>query len=235
MIVYGKQILGYLLQRHAEKIRKVILQKEIDKSLFKHILNLNIPIERIDFKAAQALAKGGNHQGCLVEIFPLEQSDFATIKTFSSVLVLGGVSDTHNIGAIFRSAYALGFEAIILTEIVSFSYEGAVKTSSGAIFDLPFVIVKDGLSVAHELKMAGFCFNAAGLHGQELTLDFVASLPPKIALFMGSEGEGLRKRLIAKMDNCVTISLRNLVDSLNVSVAAAILMDRIQNGRKQQQ
>ncbi len=235
MIVYGKQVFLYIIQKHLEKLQRLLLCKNIEQSLYYKLKNRGILIEHVDSKKAQALAKGGNHQGFLMEITMPQELLLKDMMSFSSLLILEGISDTHNIGALFRSAYCLGFAGIILTQISSFSYAGAIKTSSGALLDVPFCIYQDSLSLSHELKMAHFMLYGAMSGGIELSSCFLENKNlSKIALFLGSEGEGLRKKLIKKMDYCVSVPLENDFNSLNVGVAAAILMDRIRNGRRKQ-
>jgi len=104
MIVYGKRIAEYILANHSAKIQSIYLAKEIDKKQFSAFAKLNVPLLRVDSKKAQALAKGGNHQGYLLEIAPLIPLEFNAIKTMDFVLVLCGISDVGNIGALFRTA-----------------------------------------------------------------------------------------------------------------------------------
>lgn len=228
MIVYGKHVCTHILHSCAECIQEVLLAKEIDKRLFSRFAMLGVPIVRIDSKKAQALCKGGNHQGYLLKINPPKSMDLQHFKAMNRLLLLEGVTDTHNIGAVCRSAYALGFEGIVLTHIQSFSLPGAIRTSSAALLHLPFALCKNALDVCHELKMAGFSLYGAISGGDDWKID---CLPSKIVLCLGSEDEGLSKRFLAKMDFLISIGLCNNFDSLNISTAAAILMDRIQNGR----
>lgn len=228
MIVYGKQVCLYILEHCTEQIIEIMLAKDIEPAIFSRFARLGLPLYRVDSKKAQALCKGGNHQGFLLRIIPPKPTPLQTIKDYKRVLLLEGVTDTQNIGAIFRSAYALGFEAILLTAIQSFAIEGAIRTSSGALLHMPFALCKDSLSVCNEMKLAGFILYGAISGGDDWK---ASNLSHKIVLCLGSEGVGLRKRLLAKMHFLISIGLYHNFDSLNISAAAAILMDRIQNGR----
>ncbi|MDE5816942.1 MAG: RNA methyltransferase [Helicobacter sp.] len=228
MIVYGKQVCLYILKHCPQRIKEILFAKDIESAVFSQFAKLQLPTYRVDSKKAQALCKGGNHQGFLLRIEPPEPTELSELKGYTRLLLLEGVTDTHNIGAVFRSAYALGFEAILLTAIQSFALEGAIRTSSGAALHTPFALCKDSLSVCNELKLAGFTLLGAVSGGDDW---HASTLPQKLVLCLGSEGEGLRKRLLTKMHILVSIGLRHNFDSLNISAAAAILMDRIQNGR----
>lgn len=228
MIVYGKQVCLYILKHCPERIMEILFAKDIESAIFSQFAKLQLPTYRVDAKKAQALCKGGNHQGFLLRIEPPEPTNLAALKDYTRLVLLEGVTDTHNIGAVFRSAYALGFEAIVLTAIQSFALEGAIRTSSGAALHTPFAVYQDSLSVCNELKVAGFTLLGAVSGGDDW---HASALPQKLVLCLGSEGAGLRKRLLAKMQFLVSIGLRHHFDSLNISAAAAILMDRIQNGR----
>ncbi len=227
MVVYGKQVARLIVLKSPHSIQNIYLAKEIDKSFFALLKSVNKPIIRLDAKKAQALAKGGNHQGCLLEINPLEAVDFTLIKTMNFIVVLCGVSDVGNIGSIIRVSYALGVDCIVICGIKSLKQEGVLRASSGAFLQMPFCVVHNPLDVANELKQAGFTLYGADMQGS----NEVVNVAHKKALFLGSENQGLSKRIIAKMDFILTISMEREFDSLNVGTAGAILIDRMINGR----
>ncbi|TLD83879.1 23S rRNA (guanosine(2251)-2'-O)-methyltransferase RlmB [Helicobacter sp. MIT 11-5569] len=227
MVVYGKRIAEYILLRHSDKITQIYLAKEIDKKQFNAFVKLNIPLFRVDSKKAQAMAKGGNHQGYLLEIPSIVPLEFSTLKAMEFVLVLCGISDVGNIGALFRSAYVLGVDGIVICGMKELKQEGALRASAGAMLDMPFALVYNALDVANELKFAGF-----KLYGTDLECkDSAVITKGKKALFLGSEGGGLSSKILKKMDANLTISQKRDFDSLNVSTAGAILIDRMINGR----
>ena len=182
---------------------------------------------RVDSKKAQAMAKGGNHQGYLLEIEPIAPLEFSAIKAMGFVLVLCGISDVGNLGALFRSAYVLGVDGIVICGLKELKQEGVLRASAGAMLDMPFAVVHNALDVANELKFAGFKLYGTSLDGSNA----LPASEGKKALFLGSEGEGLSPKLLKKMDENLTILQKRAFDSLNVSTAGAILMDRIINGR----
>lgn len=224
MIVYGKQVIMYLIENHPHQIEEIYLSKEVDSKLFSMIARDNRVILRLDNKKAQALAKGGNHQGFLAKITPPVQTSLKEIKKFDKLLVLCGITDVGNIGAIFRSAYCLGVQGIILGLSESISYEGVLRSSVGAMLDMPFCISKNVLDIINELKNEDFCCYGADMKGEDISQ---VSVKNKWALFLGNESEGLNRKILSKLDKIVSIKIKNDFNSLNVSVAAGILINRM--------
>lgn len=227
MIIYGKQLLLHLLDRHKEKIKKIYLAKECDKALFKRFASLNVEIIRLDNKKAQAMARGGNHQGFLAEVEEFSFANLNEIKNTDFVVVLYNLSDVGNIGAIIRTAYALGAQSIVYVG-KSLSIEGIIRASSGAAYEIPICIQNDGLSLLNELKQVGFDLYATCSGGDEV---HSVKFAKKNALVMGSEGEGIPQKAIKKCDKKIGIKMTKDWDSLNVSAAFAIFCDRIINGQ----
>jgi len=223
MIVYGKQIVFYILEKHPKMIKQIFLAKEIDKKLFNKFMDVGAKIVRPDNKKAQALAKGGNHQGFLLDIDEFEFAHMKDVKKSDFVVVLDGLSDVGNIGAIVRSCYAMGVDSVIISGLKNFYAAPIVRTSSGAMLDMPIAISYNSYDLANELKQVGFSLVGADMEGYEAK-DITREQGQKIALFLGSEGEGLSNKLKKKLDLKVAIGMKNDFDSLNVSVAAGILI-----------
>ncbi len=225
--IFGKQPCIFVLENHSDLIKEIYFGKDIDRALFAQFARLNAPIIRADSKKMQSLAKGGNHQGFILRVAG-QKSDITHIKNlrdFSKIVVLVGLSDVGNIGAIFRTCLAFGVECVVSTTALNLS--GVARSSSGAFFSVPHIIYKDYLSLANELKMAHFSLLGADMSGANLSADFHA--PQKWVLFLGSEGEGIPKKLLVRMDKNLAIKMQNCdslqnFDSLNVSVAAGILI-----------
>ncbi len=227
MIIYGKQMVIYLLEKYPEKIEEVFLSKEIDKKLFSKIILNNIQIKKIDFKKAQALTRGGNHQGFIAKVKDLKFTPLKYVKNEKFILILAGLTDVGNIGAIIRSAYVLGVDAIVISMISNINIEGIVRTSAGAIFDMPIVFYKDINSVINELKQVGFFIYCADMNGDDVRK---IKFEDKKALILGSEGMGLSQKILKNCNKKVTIKMSREFDSLNVSAACAILCDRMRDG-----
>lgn len=226
MIVYGKQVVTYILEKHENILKKIYLSKEIDKKLFSKILQKNIPFQKVDDKKAQGMSRGGSHQGFIAEIEDFEPQKITDFRSLNKVVILTGITDMGNIGSIIRTSYSLGIDALFVTGLKQVNWQGAIKASSGAIFEIPVDIVTNVFDLHNDLKTSGFITLGATLNGGSIPKE---CLDKKVALFLGSESEGLPARLEKRLDHKVTIKMRNDFDSLNVSNAAAILIDRITN------
>jgi len=224
MIVYGKQICTHLLDRHPELVREIYLSKRVDKKSFALLKRLGKPIVKIDAKRAQAMAKGGNHQGWLCDVLPYRYATLEDIKGNNFLVVLAGLSDVGNIGAIIRSAYSLGADGVIVGGIKQLQSEAVVRTSSGAMFDLPVAVIPNLSGCLHELGQVGFTIYGADISG--VLIDDIAFEKRRV-LVMGSEGSGIPSKLKKMLDEKVAIRMARPFDSLNVSVAAGIIMYRM--------
>jgi len=223
MIIYGKQVCLYALEQHPEKITTVYVAKKdiLPQKLFHEYHD---KIKFLEEKWAQSMSKGGNHQGLLLEISDFEESTLSEVKKNDFIVVLDGLTDVGNIGAIVRSAYALGADAIVATGVKQLNFSAIARTSSGALLDMPFMITHNILDVFNELQQVGFSFYGADMNGAAVQETTFAS---KRVLVMGSEGKGLSKKAKSKIDNIISIEMKHQFDSLNVSAAAAILIHRM--------
>ncbi|WP_103618771.1 23S rRNA (guanosine(2251)-2'-O)-methyltransferase RlmB [Campylobacter concisus] len=223
MIIYGKQLFLHILNKRPQILEEIYLSKECDKKLFSKICGTGKKIIRVDNQKAQSLARGGNHQGFLANVSEFEFSDIAELKKLNFIAILYGISDVGNIGAITRSAYALGCEGLVIVA-KSINMQGVLRSSSGAAYEIPIAIFEDGLSLLNELKQFGFKIYATASNGKNVKEMKFAG---KRALVMGSEGEGIPQKALAKCDECIGIKLKEGWDSLNVSAAFAIICDRM--------
>lgn len=225
MIVFGKQVFFYILAHHKHLVKELYLAKELDKKSFALIAKSGFKVKKLDCKAAQALARGGNHQGFLLEIKDFEFTPLSELKKGSFIALFCGISDVGNIGAMARTAYAFGVDALIISG-KSVAMDAVVRSSSGAALELKIHLSQDILSILNEFKQLGFKLYASAKGGKSPNeLNFKG----KKLLIMGSEGFGLPNKIIAKCDECVGIKMKNDFDSLNVSAAFAILCDRMVN------
>lgn len=137
------------------------------------------------------------------------------------VAVVQSVTDTTNIGAIFRSAAALGVDAVVLSaDACDPLNRRAVRVSMGTVFTVPWTLCQNPLS---DLKEIGFTTAALALCDQSISLaDRRLKQISKLAVFFGTEGDGLPKSVIAQTDYVVKIPMYHGVDSLNVAAAAAV-------------
>lgn len=137
------------------------------------------------------------------------------------VVVIDGVVDTTNIGAIFRSAAALGIDAVLLTpNSCDPLNRRAVRVSMGSVFLVPWTWTDESLE---SLKRLGFKTAAMALSNDSIAIDDKAlNNEERLAIIMGTEGDGLPKETIREADYVVRIPMAHGVDSLNVAAAAAI-------------
>ena len=227
MIIYGKQLFLYILEKYPQKLINVKLSKKCEQKLFSKIKRICDDVTLVDNKKAQALSRGGNHQGFIAEIEDLDFAEFESIKNSNFLLILQGITDVGNIGAIIRSAYAFGVDAIIISGIKSINLEAIIRTSSGAVFDMPIAMRNNTFDLINELKQVGFRLYGADMNGVNIkNVEF----DKKIALMMGSEGEGISHKTKTKLDEIISIKMAREFDSLNVSAATAVFCDRIFNG-----
>jgi len=224
MLIYAKQPIYYLINRHPQKIKTLYLAKELDKKEYSRLMKYDFEIKRIPNEAAVKMSKNANHQGFLAEVEPFILSDYREFFEKDFVLLLAGLTDVGNIGAIVRSAYALGVDAIVASGVKNLPLAPIVRTSTGALFDTPFAIEHNIHNVLNDFKMQGFESYGADMGGVDIRS---AEITKKRVLVLGNEGEGLSARIISKLDNIVSIKMAHDFDSLNVSVAGAILMDRM--------
>ena len=224
MLIYAKQPINYIINHHPDKIKTLYLAKEIDKKEYSRLMKMDFEIKRIPSDAAGKMCKNASHQGILAEVEDYKAQNYKAFLDYKFLVVLSGLTDVGNIGAIIRSAYALGVEGVIVCGVKSLPFEAITRTSTGALFDMPFAIETNVHDVMNDLKTSGFFTYGADMDGSDIR---EVEIKPKKALFLGSEGEGLSSRVISKLDEVVSIKMSHKFDSLNVSVAGAILMDRM--------
>jgi tRNA G18 (ribose-2'-O)-methylase SpoU len=137
------------------------------------------------------------------------------------LVVIDGVTDTTNIGAIFRSAAALGIDGVLLTPTSCDPLNRrAVRVSMGSVFLIPWTWINAPLTSLHDY---GFRTAAMALTDESVSLDHPAlKQEPRLALIMGTEGDGLAHHTIAEADYTVRIPMSHEVDSLNVAAASAV-------------
>jgi 23S rRNA (guanosine2251-2'-O)-methyltransferase len=223
MIIYGKQVCLHILEKHKDRVKVVYVAKKgiLPQNLFH---DYHDKIKFLEEKWAQSMSKGGNHQGILIETDEFVETTIAQVKSSGKVLFLDGVTDVGNIGAIVRSSYALGVDSIVATNVKQLNYAAIARSSSGALFDMPMIVVPNGLDLLNELKQLDFKLYGADASGTPLS---GIVFDKKQVLVVGSEDKGISKRILQKMDEVVSIEMKNDFNSLNVSVATAILLYRM--------
>lgn len=227
MLIYAKQPIYYLINNYPQMIKTLYLVKELEKKEYSRLMKMGFEVKRIPNEAAQKMCKNASHQGFLAEVSDFKPHTYKLFLRKNFVLVLSGLTDVGNIGAIVRSAYALGVDSIIACGVKQLAFDGIVRSSTGALFDMPFAIEHNVHDVLNDFKMSGFTIYGADMSGENIK---DVEIKEKRVLVLGSEGEGLTSRVLSKLDKKVSISMAHQFDSLNVSVAGAILMDRMRIG-----
>ncbi len=146
-------------------------------------------------------------------------------RSASRIAVLEDIMNQTNVGAIFRSAAALGFDAVLLTDGCSDPlYRRSVRVSMGTVFQIPWAYLGNSSeSYVESLKKCGFCTAAMALTDDSVGIDHPElDRKDKLAVILGTEGEGLKQQTIDACDYTVKIPMYHGVDSLNVAAASAV-------------
>ncbi|MDI3407158.1 TrmH family RNA methyltransferase [Streptomyces cavernicola] len=151
------------------------------------------------------------------------------------VAVMEAVNDHTNIGAIFRSAAALGIDAVLLSpDCADPLYRRSVKVSMGAVFSVPYARLEAWPKSLESVREAGFKLLALTPVEKASTLDDLAPhRMDRVALMLGAEGDGLSRQALIAADEWVRIPMAHDVDSLNVGAAAAVAFYAVTTGRPQ--
>ena len=204
----------------AAKEAKIKVQEVDNKTLDSMVADLDEALQ--DHRGIVMTLSGESKQTANIVNF---DDWIKTAPQKSSGLVLDKVTDPHNVGAIIRSCDQFGASLVVLPEHNSANdiegNEVIGRTSAGASAWVPVAIVNNLVRAVEELKEAGFWIYGADAGGQTLgTIDF----PEKTCIIMGSEGSGISQLLEKKCDSIVSIPTCGKIDSLNVSVAAGVLL-----------
>jgi tRNA G18 (ribose-2'-O)-methylase SpoU len=146
------------------------------------------------------------------------------VRDTRRVMVLEDIVDHTNVGAVFRSAAALGVDAVLVTpRCADPLYRRAIRVSMGTVFQVPWTRIDPWPGGVVTLQSAGFTVATLALADDAVSLDDLAADPPeRLALVLGTEGDGLSHHTIAAADLTVTIPMAGGVDSLNVAAAGAV-------------
>lgn len=185
----------------------------------------NIIIQQADSARLDRMANGENHQGVVAMVSAYEYVSVHEIikdKDNAFIVICDKITDPHNLGAIIRTANCVGADGVIIPKHDSAGVNSVVmKTSAGAVEYTPAAKVTNLAQTIDELKEQGFWVTAADMDGQIMyDIDFKG----KIAIVVGSEGKGVSRLVREKCDFIAQIPMHGEINSLNASVAAAVLM-----------
>ena len=191
------------------------------------LADAGVPVERVPRGRLDALSSHGAHQGVVVRTRPFEYAELADVIAAAGegdalVVVLDHVTDQGNFGAIVRTAEVVGAAGVVVAKARSASVGvGAYKTSAGAVMHLPIAQVPNLARAIEDLQGAGFWACAATEHAEQDV--WHAPMGGRLALVMGSEGEGISRLVSEKCDFACRLPQRGRVESLNVAQATTVL------------
>jgi 23S rRNA (guanosine2251-2'-O)-methyltransferase len=231
--VYGVHAVKAMLEKHPERVVAVRIAEHRDDPRVKQIEDLakqrSLKIQRVDANALRQLLGDVAHQGIVAEISPLpqwtEDTLLTALETAQSplLLVLDGVQDPHNLGACLRTADACGALAVVVPKDRAVQMTATVrKVAVGAAETTPVVAVTNLVRTLKLLKDAGLWIVGADADGARRPDE--VDLKGGIVLVMGAEGSGLRHLTRQTCDWIVRLPQLGSVESLNVSVAAGMLL-----------
>ncbi|WP_445525161.1 TrmH family RNA methyltransferase [Streptomyces cyslabdanicus] len=218
------------------EMRSMLLSAKWVDALRDVIDELTAPVHVVSPELAERVTGYHVHRGALASMQRKPLPDATELlRTARRVAVMESVNDHTNIGAIFRSAAALGMDAVLLSpDCADPLYRRSVKVSMGAVFSVPYARLDTwpgGLASVHE---AGFTLLALTPDDRAKTLDEAAPhRMDRVALMLGAEGSGLSTRALKAADEWVRIPMSHGVDSLNVGAAAAVAFYAVTADRPQ--
>ena len=231
--IYGRNPVREALK--SKRVKSVFLTDSMsDQTILDEIKLQRLECKIVSSNELTSKVKVDKHQGVVAIVKPYEYFDLNEIIRRSKnvdvpvVLILDGINDPHNLGAILRSCDVFNVSGIIIGKHNQVPLNATVaKTSAGAINFVPVALVNNITNALEKLKENGFWVvstdGAATINYYDLKYDF------PIALVVGSEGEGVSRLVLKNSDYIVKIPQYGHVNSLNASVAAAILLSRIRS------
>ena len=207
--------------------RSVLLLEKWLADLAPVLEPLDIPVYVGDSELLESVTGFVMHRGAIASMQRPELPAVDTLLTGARrILILEDVVDHTNVGAMFRAAAGLGADAVLVTpRCADPLYRRSVRVSMGTVLHMPWTRLPEWSSGTELLHNAGFTIAALALADGALPLDvFAASAPEKVALVLGSEGDGLSRAAMSAADVVLTIPMMNGVDSLNVAAASAVAL-----------
>ena len=231
--IYGMHAVRVMLERHAERVLSVSLAEQREDPRARAIEELarrhQRPVQRVDMHSLRQQLGDVAHQGVAAEITPLppwsEDELLAALQVARApmLLALDGVQDPHNLGACLRTADACGALAVIVPRDRAAQLSATVrKVAAGAAETTPVVAVTNLVRTLKLLKESGLWIIGADAEAERAAR--AVDMRGPIVLVLGAEGTGLRHLTRQNCDFLVSLPQRGAIESLNVSVAAAMLL-----------
>lgn len=228
MYIYGKNVAKEKLNSNGKINRIYLSNKFSDKEILMLIKKKNIKYKIVSNNILDNKVDG-LHQGIVIEVDDLETYDFDYIKTIKKenplIVMLDHLEDPHNFGAIIRTSEALGVDAIIIPNDRGVGVNSTVvKTSAGAIYNMPIIRVNSLMATLDKLKSVGYWIVGTDMQGEDYReIDY--NMP--ICLIIGNEGNGMSKPVTDACDYIAKIPMTGKINSLNASVSCGIILARI--------
>lgn len=227
MIIYGVNPVLEAIRSHPERVRYVGVAREQSarhQRLIGEAKTKGVSVRSLAAEQVDRLAGRGVHNGVVAEVSQQAYADFDDVIASESttfVLILDGITDPQNLGAILRVADGFGVHLVVIPEHDSVGLTPvAVKASAGASEWVPVAQVTNLARAIEALQKRGFWVYAAAEEGDAPSaIDFSG----RVALVLGNEGKGIRRNVLEHCDRVVTIPMRGHVESFNVATAAAVL------------
>lgn len=227
--IYGRHALTEALRSAPKTIKNVFLaDSEAETEIVELATKNNISVKQLGGSEARQVGKDAVHQGVIGVFSP--EALFVDFKKFiagldlsnkPAIAICAEVQDPHNLGAIIRSAAALGLSGVIIPEHRQVSVTGTVvKTSVGMVFRIPIVRVGNVNQTIRELKDAGFWIYGLDMEGEKLT---ETTFDRPSAFVVGNEGSGIREKSLELCDIKLSIPMHERAESLNAAVSGAIV------------
>jgi len=240
--VYGLHAVAALLESRPASIKKLMVADvAADRQLaplLAQAVAAGISIQRINRKQLDQQAPDSRHQGVIAVVRETTSGinerqlpDFlAALTEPAFLLVLDGVQDPHNLGACLRTADAAGVHAVILPQDRAVGITPVVhKVACGAVESVPVFTVTNLARTLRQLRDAGIWIYGASDSAEQRLYDI--DLLGPIALVLGSEGKGMRRLTREHCDHLLSIPMAGRVESLNVSVAAGVVLFEVRRQR----
>jgi 23S rRNA (guanosine2251-2'-O)-methyltransferase len=236
-LIYGFHSVTSYLKQNPHGIDSIYLDSKRNDKRLQQVLTLaahhHIAVELVVTEKLNQLLSHTNHQGIIAKV----SSSLSQPKTLDEVLntlgnkpdalvlILDGITDPQNLGAIIRSADCFGVDAVIIPKDNSASVDNPVvaKVSSGAIYSLPVLTVNNINRTMDKLKEHEFWIAGTSLRQNSINL-FEFKFQGKLAWVMGNEGSGIRRLITENCDYLISIPMLGQTQSLNVSVATGVVL-----------
>ncbi|MFY0696444.1 MAG: 23S rRNA (guanosine(2251)-2'-O)-methyltransferase RlmB [Balneola sp.] len=230
--IYGRNPIIEALINRPNEVEKVFIKNSIQLNSIDGLADLisknSIPVSKVPQIKIQNLVGRVNDQGIVALLSQISYANFfdwvseLDLESNPAVVLLDGIEDPYNFGAILRSAVAAGISAVLVPTQKQAPVNATVfKTSSGTAGRIPIIRVHDINQGIKDLELAGF--KIFGLDGNSKRSFWETEFNTPTAFLIGNEGEGIDRKILKKTSETLRIPMVNNVESLNASVSAALI------------